>query len=346
MMYSRYSFTFPVRNILPLPLLLGLVCLCAAPALAQQDGDIDTIKVDSSVVQLNVGVVDKQGRPIIDLSRKDFAVYEDNVQQKVVSFEPSTSPFSLVLLLDMSSSTQGFRQPLKLSAFRFLDALSPDDRVAVVAFKEKAELLSDFTGDREKLSYAITIAEGKGKTELFKALAFALEKLSHEGKRRKAIVVLTDGLDIPMMDADRAASAKAETNEEAVASVKPELSASLSVVLNLADRMGVTIYPLALPSGDPKRIPYPTPQQIAIYTSARTRLQALADRTGGRLNAINKLEDMGRLYAEVAADMHTLYSVVYQSTNEKVRDGKWRAIRVEVVQPELMARTRLGYYAK
>jgi len=320
--------------------------LSAPPALAQQDGDIDTIKVDSSLVQLNVGVVDRAGRSIINLSRNDFVVYEDNVKQKVLSFEPSTAPFSLVLLLDMSSSTQSFRQPLKLSAFRFLDALSPDDRVAVVAFKEKPELLSDFTSDRKKMGYAIDIAGGKGKTGLFNALGFALEKLSHEGKRRKAIVVLTDGLDIPMMDADRAASANAETNAEAVAAVKPEASKALNGVLNLADRMGVTIYPLALPSGDPRHIPYPTPQQVAIYTAARARLQTLADRTGGRLNAINRLEDMGRLYAEVAADMRTLYSVVYQSTNEKVRDGKWRAIRVEVAKVELLARTRPGYYAR
>lgn len=346
MIYSKYPFTFPVSLVVSIMLALGLVCWRAPLSPAQQDGDIDTIKVDSSVVQLNVGVVDRRGRAIVDLNRRDFAVYEDDVLQKVLGFEPSSSPFSLVLLLDMSSSTQGFRQPLKLSAFRFLDALSLDDRVAVVAFKEKPELLSDFTSDRKKMGYAIDIAQGKGKTGLFTALTFALEKLSHEGKRRKAIVVLTDGLDIPMMDADRAASADAETVEAAIASVKPESSHSLTGVLNLADRMGVTIYPLALPSGDPKHIPIPTPQQVAIYTAARARLQALADRTGGRLSAINKIEDMGRLYAEVAADMRTLYSVVYQSSNEKVRDGKWRAIRVEVAQPELLARTRPGYFAR
>lgn len=346
MAYSRISHSSPLRNIVCVVLFLGFLCLSTSQVLPQQDGDTDTVKVDSSVVLLNVGVVDQKGRAITNLSRNDFAIYEDNVKQTVQSFEPSTSPFSLVLLLDMSSSTQSFRPQLRLSAFRFLDALSPDDRVAVVSFKDKSELLSDFTGDRQKLSYAISIAEGKGKTALFKALAFALEKLSHEGKRRKAIVVLTDGLDIPMMDADRAASAKADTNEDAIAAIKPEASSSLSGVLNLADRMGVTIYPLALPSGDPRRIPYPTPQQIAIYTSARTRIQVLADRTGGRLYSINRLEDMGRLYAEVAADMRTLYSVVYQSSNEKVRDGKWRAIRVEVVKPELLARTRPGYFAK
>jgi VWFA-related protein len=346
MIYSRFSLSSLLRTVVCLTLLAGLLDLNAARSIAQQDGDIDTVKVDSSLVRLNVGVVDAKGRAIVNLSRNDFSVYEDNVQQKVLSFEPSTSPFSLVLLLDMSSSTQGFRQPLKLSAFRFLDALSPNDRVAVVAFKENSELLSDFTSDRRKMGYAIDIAQGKGKTELFKALGFALEKLSHEGQRRKAIVVLTDGMDIPMMNADRTASAAAETNEAAIASVKPETSPPMNSVLNLADRMGVTIYPLALPSGDPKHIPYPTPQQIAIYTSARARLQVLADRTGGRLSAINRLEDMGRIYKEVAADMQTLYSVVYQSSNERVRDGKWRAIRVEVAQPELLARTRPGYFAR
>ncbi|MBV9209372.1 MAG: VWA domain-containing protein [Acidobacteria bacterium] len=325
-------------------LTLALLCLCASAVRAQDD--IETVKVESSVVQLNVGVVDKQGRGITNLSLKDFVVYEDNVQQKILSFEPSTAPFSLVLLLDMSSSTQSFRQPLKQSAYRFLDALAPDDRVSIIAFRDKVEQLTNFTTDRRKMVEAIDLAQGKGKTQLYKALSFALEKLSQEGKRRKAIVVLTDGLDTQMMDADRAASAKAETDAAALASIKPETSPTLNGVLNLADKMGVTIYPLALPSGDPARIPIPTPQQIAIYTSARTRLQTLADRTGGRLNAINHLEDMGKLYATVAADLRTLYSVAYQSSSESKRDGQWRAIRVEVSRPELLARTRPGYYAR
>lgn len=344
MNYLRFPSINFDKSSCALILTLALLCLCATAARAQDD--IETVKVESSVVQLNVGVVDKQGRGITNLSRNDFVVYEDNVQQKILSFEPSTAPFSLVLLLDMSSSTQSFRQPLKQSAFRFLDALSPDDRVAVIAFRDKVEMLTNFTTDRRKMVDAIDLAQGKGKTQLYKALSFALEKLSQEGKRRKAIVVLTDGLDTQLMDADRAASAEAKTDEAAIATIKPEMSTPLNSVLNAADKMGVTIYPLALPSGDPKKIPLPTPQQIAIYTSARTRLQTLADRTGGRLNAINHLEDMGRLYAEVAADLRTLYSVAYQSSSEGKRDGHWRAIRVEVARPELLARTRPGYYAR
>ena len=90
----------------------------------------------------------------------------------------------------------------------------------------------------------------------------------------------------------------------------------------------------------------PTPQQVAIYNSARARLELLAGRTGGRLHVINRLEDLGRQYAEVAAEMRTLYSIAYQSANSGRRDGKWRSIRIEVARPELLARTRPGYYAR
>ena len=144
----------------------------------------------------------------------------------------------------------------------------------------------------------------------------------------------------------RAAAARAQTDQEAIASVKPEASPALSGVLNAADRQGVTIYPLALPSGDPKRLPERDPRIMAIYASARARMQTLADRTGGRLNEIKRLENLGRLYAEVAADLRTLYSIAYQPTGQRQRDGRWRAIRIDVARPELIARTRPGYYAR
>jgi hypothetical protein len=112
----------------------------------------------------------------------------------------------------------------------------------------------------------------------------------------------------------------------------------LRAVLDAADRQGVTVYPLALPSAGPRRLTALTPQQSAVYTAARARMQSLANRTGGRLHEINRLEDMGRLYAEVAADLRTLYSIAYQSSNSRPRDGNWRAINVEVARPDAIAR--------
>src|SRR5688572_2246617 len=117
------------------------LCLCAR-AQEPQDDPVET--VNSNLVILNVGVADRRGQAVTNLSREDFAVYEDGARQSIVSFEPTTAPFSLVLLLDMSGSTLNFRPVLKQSALRFIDALAPGDRVSVISFwvkknKDKSE---------------------------------------------------------------------------------------------------------------------------------------------------------------------------------------------------------------
>lgn len=333
--------------------LLVLLSLCVVAA-AQTVDDDETVRVKSDLVLLNVGVADPKGRPIIDLAQSDFAVYEDGVRQTITNFEPTETPFSLILLLDMSGSTLNFRTSLKQAATRFLDALGPEDRVAVVTFhagnkkghtEDKIETLTPFTTDRRKMAQGIQLAEGQGATNFYKALQYSLRELAKEGKRRKAIVVLTDGIDTELDRQDRVLTANATTGEEALAALKPAASPALNAVLNAADRQGVTIYPMALPSGDPKKFEPLTPPQAAKYAAARTRLETLANRTGGQLHDVYRLEDMGRIYAQVAAEMRTLYSIAYQSAGNK-RDGNWRAITIQVSHPELVARTRPGYYAK
>jgi len=380
MTHQRFFLRPFFPNILCAVVVLLLCALACAPAARAQDDD--KVTVESNLIRLNVGVADTRGRAITNLTRGDFAVFEDGVPQTILNFETTEQPFSLVLLLDMSGSTLSFRTQLKQSALRFIDALSPADRVAVVSFwtemKEQKksvkavdniETLTDFTSDRSKIAFAIGRARGGGETNLYKALRYSLDALKGEGaKSRKAIVVLTDGIDSDVRREDRAASVKAMTADEAIAAIKPDANATLAAVLNSADAQGVTIYPLALPSGNLKRIAdratlsitpnkgaipeelkhlsEPTPQQAAIYASARVRLDTLANRTGGRLHEINRLEDMSRIYAEVAAEMRTLYTIAYQSAGSRPRDGGWRAIQIQVARPDAIARTRPGYYAR
>ncbi len=320
---------------------ITLLFVFAGISIAQDD---DPIRVDSSLVRLNVGVVDSRGRPILNLDRSNFEVYEDGVKQEIARLEPSSAPFSVAILLDMSGSTLGFRQVIKQSAFRFIDALSPSDRVAVIEFYDKVNLRNDFTTDRGDIANSISVANGRGKTNLFKALDLALEKLSKEKGRRKAIIVLTDGVDSNARDKDRTALERF-ADDKLAGAIKPETNEELVKILNRSDAQGVTIYPLALPTGDPAKLADPTPRQIAMFTAARERLKIVADRTGGTLNTINRLEEMGRLYAQVAADLRTLYTIEYQSSNDK-RDGKWRAIRIDVKNPDLISRTRQGYFAR
>ncbi|HEX8709060.1 MAG TPA: VWA domain-containing protein [Pyrinomonadaceae bacterium] len=343
----RFPFTCSAKKTLVAGLTLCLLCICGlARPVRAQDRDDEVLSVNTTLVQLNVGVVDRQGRAITNLTPADFTVYEDDVRQPITDFKSVGTPFSLILMLDMSGSTQPFRQTLKQAAYRFIDALAPEDRIAVVVFNEKVKTVARFTTDHRKIGSAIESADGKGETHFYDALNYSIRELAQEQNRRKAIVVLTDGVDTALRKTDRALSVNAHTNEEAIAAVKPETSATLNAVLNAADRQGVTIYPLALPSGDPKRLPTLEPFQVAIYSSARVRMQALANRTGGRLNEIRRLEDLGHIYAEVAADLRTLYTIAYQPSGARARDGRWRAIRIEVARPALIARTRPGYYAR
>ena len=325
------------RNVILLLILLTL----SSVVFAQDD---DPVRVDSSIVRVNVGVVDDRGRPVTTLDQSRFTVYEDGVKQEISRFVAAPAPFSVVMMLDMSGSTRSFRQNIQMAAARFLDALAPDDRVAVVEFYSKVNLLNDFTTDRRTAFHSITVANGSGQTDFYKGLLFALDKLSSEKNRRKAIVVLTDGVDTEAQDLDRKLLAELKDDQIATA-IKPESNEVLRRILDRSDAQAVTIYPLALPTGDPARLADPTPRQVAMYTAARARLKLVADRSGGTLNSIRRLEDMGSLYALVAADLRTLYTLEYQPTNDK-RDGKWRSIKVEVDRPDLIPRARQGYFAK
>src|ERR1043165_8559268 len=335
------------RLVLAVAALAFAFSLAVVRARAQQPDDV--ITTDTSLVQLNVGVVDKQGNAITNLSQNDFSVFEDGQRRPIVHFEPADAPFSLVMLLDTSGSTSTFRQQIGQAAQRFLDALAPDDRVAVIDFNGKGPKLQlGFSTDRRRIAYTIgiTLQSGKGETPLYDALEYSLKQLTREEpRRRKAIVVLTDGLDTQVRNADRSIVSKAPDTEIST-TIKAETAAQVQSVLNDADRQGVTIFPLALPSGDPKRLPLPDPAITAMYTAARTRLQLMADRTGGRLHEIRRLDDLSRLYAEVAADLRKLYTVIYEPPKPATHDGKWREIRVEIARGDFVASTKPGYYAR
>jgi VWFA-related protein len=328
-------------------LLSFTVLLIVIPSGVRAQQPDEVITTNTALVQLNVGVVDQQGHSITSLSRNDFAVFEDGVRRPIMSFEPTDAPFSLVLLLDMSGSTVNFRQQIRSAALRFLDALTSEDRVAVVQFNGKGvKSLLKFSNDRRRIAYAITdLASGAGETPLYEGLKYSLKELSSEGKRRKAVVVLTDGIDTEARNGDRAIVTKVSDTQVSTA-IKAETNSQVVTVLNQADREGVTIFPLALPSGDPKRLPLPDPAITAMYEAAHTRLQLLADRTGGRLHEIRRLDDLAKLYAQVAADLRSLYTIAYQPPNPGTHDGKWREIRVEIARADLVASTKPGYYAR
>jgi VWFA-related protein len=165
---------------------------------ASDDEDVDdgeTVTVDTNLVKLPVVANDRGGRYVPDLKAEEFNVSEDGAEQKVAFFATVTEPFSVVLMIDTSASTtvEKLRQ-VQDAAVAFTEQLRPGDRVKVISFDDELRDLSDFTGDRAALAAAIrSTRPGKG-TRLYDAFDRAHRALRRV-KGRKAVVMLTDGLD-------------------------------------------------------------------------------------------------------------------------------------------------------
>ncbi|HEX6186389.1 MAG TPA: VWA domain-containing protein [Pyrinomonadaceae bacterium] len=168
------------------------------PESASDDEDVDdgeTVTVDTNLVKLPVVANDRGGRYVPDLKAEDFTVSEDGAEQKVAFFATVTEPFSVVLMIDTSASTtvEKLRQ-VQDAAVAFTEQLRPGDRVKVISFDDELRDLSDFTGDRAVLAAAIrSTRQGKG-TRLYDAFDRAYRALRRV-KGRKAVIMLTDGLD-------------------------------------------------------------------------------------------------------------------------------------------------------
>src|ERR1041384_7733726 len=154
----------------------------------------DVIKVSTSLVTIPVSVMDRDGRYVPNLQKEEFRIWEDGVEQEVAFFQSVDKPFSVVLMLDTSPSTQFRLEDIQDAAISFVNQLRPDDRVMVVSFNDKIQILSEFTTDRSKLNRAIQHAHTGDGTRLYDAVDMVInQQLSHI-QGRKAIVLFTDGV--------------------------------------------------------------------------------------------------------------------------------------------------------
>jgi len=175
----------------------GLLALfLGAPGSAQVKSD-KTIKVAVNLVLVNATVDGPDGRAVTDLKAEDFTVTEDTTEQELAIFRPTTSPFHLALLIDVSASTVSKIELLRAAAIRFFDQLSPDDQIAVVEVGDSAKLVEGFTSDRARLAAAVKRVGNtpSSTTRLYDSIIYALDDLLKDVKDRKALVILTDACD-------------------------------------------------------------------------------------------------------------------------------------------------------
>ncbi len=163
-----------------------------SPEIPQQVAPIKPLP--KGLVGVPVIVTDATGRYVADLNQSDFEVHEDGVKQNVSLFQAATEPFSLVLLLDTSVSTQGKLGDIRRAANAFVDQLQKSDRIKVISFDDQVRELGDFSSDRTVVKKAILSAQSGYSTKFYDAMNVALEAL-REVDGRKAIVIFSDGVD-------------------------------------------------------------------------------------------------------------------------------------------------------
>lgn len=310
---------------------LPLILLFLFPVSAGSQEPIDTIRVDSDLVDLKVSVVSlvpKQQSPLLE--EKDFLVFEDGALQQISFFAASDTPFDLVLLLDLSGSSSEKINLIRRSAKRFVEATRANDRVAVVTFTDIARVVSDLSLDRAALKQSIDrIEKPVSGTNFWDALRFVSESVlkSKQASHRRAVVVMTDGVD------------NALPNVFGDGSLTP-----FEELVEIVRRNDVMVFPIYLDTEREEVRKRRTPREA--YGIARGQLMQLAQACGTVVYHAAELKDLDKVYQQVIHDLGTIYSIGYRPSNA-ARDGSWRSVAVEVpTRQELSARTKTGYFAK
>src|ERR1044071_2112634 len=293
------------------------------------EGDI--VRVDTELVTLNVSVVDRgTNRGLKGLTESDFKLFEDGAPQQIANFESSSAPFNLVLLIDLSLSTQDKIALIRDAALQFVAAARPSDRIGIVTFTHEAVIVSRLTSDRALLRERINaIEKPRGSTNVYDSIAFVMDEVFKDVKdsRRNAIVLMSDGLDSTMENVPGPGSTIGY--EDLLSRLREFDGVLYSMWLNVETEYS-SLSPLDI--------------QPETYDLAHDQMEKFADAGGGLSYEVEKLEDLADAYDRVVADLGTVYSISYRPTN-RLRDGKWRAIRLTVARPNAVARGKRGYYA-
>jgi VWFA-related protein len=269
----------------------------------EEVGQGEVLRISANLVSVPVSVINRQGQYVLDLHQQDFRVYEDGAEQTIVHFSNVDQPFSVVLLIDTSGSTEPFIDQIKAAAKAFVEQLRPADTVRPVYFHgEIKSLTSESTNDPKLLSAAIDqMSPGPLNmgTRLYDAVDFALSTLKTVSGR-KAVILFTDG-----------------QNTWGKATMKS--------TLHEAEESDIVVYTLQY--GDPP---------------AQKYLQQLAEKTGGRYFMAADANTMRRSFAEVAGELRRQYVLGYHP-NELASRGQERKIRVKVNRERVAVRARKSY---
>ena len=261
------------------------------------------------------------------------------VPQTVERFSSTEAPFHLLLLLDVSGSTQSYIDMVERASIDFTREIRSDDRVAVAAFNSNVRLIQDFTSDRSQLGHAIGRIRAKGGTAFYDALDTCIRDYMSGVEGRKAIVVFTDGVD-GQLTGDYFSGSRL-TFDDLYRQVQETEEIIYPIFLDTEDDVagrrgtgrrrgrGSTVGDILgtiLNGGTPPAFPNRRPRARSprgAHREARRQLELIASQTGGRMYAPKRIGDLTHVFSEIADDLRIQYTLAYNSTNG-AQDGRWR----------------------
>jgi len=278
--------------------------------------EIDLV-VDAPLQQLYV-TASREDRPVLDLGRTDFQVFDNGVEQEIVTFEHGDVPMTIAMLVDVSESMRGEQLQVALDAARgFLSRLTPLDEALVMTFSDRTHRVTTSSSEIGGLAAALENLQSGGGTSLNDNLYLALRLLDRR-QGRPVIIVLSDGAD----------TLSFLTMEE---------------VLWKAHRSNAVIYRIHLHPSGIRSVPLATSwRSTESHADEVGGLEAAVADSGGRVTALARLEDLEQALDDILQELRQQYVVGYYPTAPK-GDGTWRPVQVEVSEPGIDIRTRAGY---
>src|SRR5262245_1359749 len=281
-----------------------------------QDAGGESIKIPTEMVQLDVKVTDQNGRTVSGLTKNDFAVYEDGGSQIIESVSAEEAPVSMGLVIDTSGSMRPKLQTVADAAEDLIRQMRRDDEAFLVQFKTETDLIQEFTSNRRELEKALGELYAGGGTALLDAIIATADHAHERGRqRRKALIVITDGL----------AKNRSMKEKEVIEAMKED---EVQVYL-------VGFVDEEASGGFFSKSPAKKAKQL---------LTRLADDSGGRAFFPADVGEMPAIAAQIAKELRAQYVISYYPSNSR-RDGSFRSVRVTVNNRKLIAQTRQGYYA-
>jgi len=313
----------------------------------------DVIKVDTTLVTLPVSVTDRDGRYVPNLTKSDFRLWEDGVEQQVAFFTSVDKPFSVVLVLDTSGSTRFKIEDIQDAAIAFVNQLRADDRVMIISFDDDIRVLTEFTNDRYRMRHAIRGTRTGNGARLYGAVDLVINHRLNQEDGRKAVVLFTDGVDTASRHSSYASNVRdAEELDALIYPVQYDTfrdvgggggggwpgsqrpTSPIDILIDIFGRRGGRSGggggggTIGGNRGD--------------YERANRYLRELAEKTGARQYQADNTSNLSYAFRNIAEELRRQYSLGYYPTRPP-QNGERRQVRVRVNQPNLAVRSRDSY---